>query len=252
MSPPEFINTRRVPVSQFPHERPILFSASMVRALLDGSKTQTRRVVKPRRDRGIGCDLAPHEIAGEINGGDFTNAVYGAPGERLWVRESWQGPLIDSDLFEQHGGDMAPFRKPDYCRYAADGGPRPEYLDADDRLRQGWKPGIHMFRWASRITLEITGVRIERLQYITEADALAEGTPGGHGTVPGYGYAATPVEHYRWLWESLNAAGRPVLPADPQAKRYCRVKAWLDKHPDTTSWAANPWVWVVEFRRLEK
>ncbi len=72
-------------------ERPILFSAPMVRALLDGSKTQTRRVVKPRRDIGLGCDLAPHEIAGEINKGSFLNSPYGQPGDRLWVRETWRG-----------------------------------------------------------------------------------------------------------------------------------------------------------------
>lgn len=214
-------------------ERPILFSAPMVRALLDGSKTQTRRAVKPRRDRGIGCELAPNEIAGEINGGDFTNAVYGAPGEHLWVRESWQGPLVDSALFERRGGDIALFRKPEYCRYAADGGPRPEYLDADGRLRQGWRPGIHMFRWASRITLEVTGVRIERLQDISEADAKAEGcdclTWNGE---PG------PADLIDWPLKTVNR---------PWANGFALL--WESINGDGT-WAANPWVWVVEFRRI--
>ena len=71
-----------------PKERPILFSAPMVRAILDGSKTQTRRVVKPCRDMNVGCALAPNEIAGEINAGSYENAKYGQPGDRLWVRES--------------------------------------------------------------------------------------------------------------------------------------------------------------------
>ena len=81
-----------------------------------------------------------------------------------------------------------------------------------------------MPRWASRITLEIVNVRVERLQDISEADAIAEGTPGGHGAIQGYGYNGTPSEHYRSLWESINGPG---------------------------SWDSNPWVWVVAFTRLE-
>jgi hypothetical protein len=81
-----------------------------------------------------------------------------------------------------------------------------------------------MPRWASRITLEITEVRVERLQDISEVDAIAEGTPGSHGAIPGYGYNATPGEQYRWLWESINGLG---------------------------SWEANPWVWAVSFKRVE-
>ncbi|QOF81823.1 morphogenetic protein [Variovorax sp. 38R] len=206
----------------------------MVRALLDGTKTQTRRVVKPRKDRRWGCDLVPHELAGEINSGDFTNTVYGQPSDRLWVREAWQGPLVDGDVYERQGGNMLPFQKPEYCRYAADGGPRPEYLDADDNMRQGWKPGIHMYRWASRITLEVTDVRVERLQDICAADAKAEGIEGQFENGPwrnygrdGYwfpeGKDTAPVLSYRSLWEQINGAG---------------------------SWAANPWVWVIEFRRI--
>jgi len=86
-----------------------------------------------------------------------------------------------------------------------------------------WRPSIHMPRWACRLVLEIVSVRVERLQDISDAECIAEGCPGGHGAIPGYGYNATPYEHYRWLWESINGAG---------------------------SWAANPWVWCITFRRV--
>lgn len=88
---------------------------------------------------------------------------------------------------------------------------------------RSWRPSIHMPRAASRITLEITGVRAERLQEISDADCIAEGTPGGHGAIPGYLYNATPNEHYRWLWDDINGRG---------------------------AWEINPWVWVLKFRVL--
>ena len=171
-------------------ERPILFSAPMVRALLAGTKTQTRRVVKvPKRMEGV---TSP---AGALV--DF-DCPYGRPGDRLWVRETFS---YDAKLHFR--GDRGP------CWYWADG--NPEYGD--------WtkpRPSIHMPRWASRITLEITGVRVERLQSISEEDALAEGATLHKDKDPDYGYAGW----YRALWESING-------------------------PD--SWAANPFVWVIEF-----
>jgi len=198
-------------------ERPILFSAPMVRALLDGSKTQTRRVCKPRRDMGIGCDLAPHEIAGEINRGDFTNTVYGAPGDRLWVRESFA---------HIYRGNAAPAaRRPDDVVFMADG------LTPDAYVYGSWKPSIHMPRWASRIDLEITGVRVERLHDISEADAQAEGArecdpvSGREVLLAGASQRGSFVLHYRDIWEQINGAG---------------------------SWPINPWVWVVEFKRKAK
>ena len=153
-------------------EHPIIFRAEMVRAILAGRKTQTRRIVKPRKDRAIGCELACHELAGEVNAGDYLNAPW-APGDWLWVRES-----------------------------------------------------IHMPRWASRITLEITGVRVERLQEISTVDALAEGVnvhPDHHGKPRSSLYS--PVQAYADLWEQINGL---------------------------ESWAANPWVWVIEFKKLEQ
>ena len=206
-------------------ERPILFSAPMVRALLAGTKTQTRRAFKTKNG-GVWPNANDLPGMRQI----LRSCPYGQPGDRLWVRETWQGPLlqefeIDADPDWHYASHLHQYQNPEHCEYAADGGPKPEYTDADDVMRQGWRASIHMPRWASRITLEITGVRVERLLDIREADCIAEGTPGGHGSIPGYHYNATPDEHYRWLWESINGPG---------------------------SWAANPWVWVLEFRRLQE
>ena len=210
-------------------ERPILFSGPMVRALLNGSKTQTRRVVKARADKNMGprCVLQPHELAREVNRGDYQNCPYGQPGDRLWVRETWQGPLATEDDHYPEG-----LYSPKFCEYAADGGPTPEFTTADDELVCRWRPSIHMPRWASRITLEITGVRVERLQDISEADAIAEGCAknhnnyywGGPHKAGGLKQMATARQAYQDLWESINGPG---------------------------SWDANPWVWVVGFKRVE-
>ncbi|ANN78933.1 hypothetical protein [Bordetella flabilis] len=199
-------------------ERPILFSAPMVRAILAGTKTQTRRVVKPAKDRDIGCALAPCELAGEINRGEYRNSWYGKIGDRLWVREthlnSWRinpedptGPRVFSHVaaFAADGHELSPGEK--------------------------WIPSIHMLRAASRITLEITGVRVERLQQITAADARAEGIlargclscsePEPCGCSSPH---SSSLDDFRSLWLDINGP---------------------------RSWNANPWVWVVEFRRVE-
>lgn len=169
-------------------ERPILFSAPMVRAILDGRKTQTRRVVKLRN----GQYMPPSEKA-DINGWRqmLRNCPYGQPGDRLWVRET------HFDAKRLNEGRIL---------YRADG----------DVSRFGWTPSIHMPRSASRITLEVTGVRVERLQDISEADAVAEGVVWEQGQ--------TAINVFETLWESINGAG---------------------------SWDANPWVWVVEFKRAK-
>jgi hypothetical protein len=170
-------------------ERPILFSGPMVRAILDGRKTQTRRIIKPqpglnnritKAGRTINitdpkvCDLCP----------------YGKPGDRLWVQESWyESPMTGE------------------CKYKADG----EIV--------GWRPrpSIHMPRLASRITLEVTGIRCERLQDISVDDCIAEGMdphPKAH---------IGPYQEYHNLWESIHGEG---------------------------SCDANPYVFVVEFKRV--
>jgi hypothetical protein len=166
-------------------ERPILFSGPMVRAILEGRKTQTRRIVKPQPL----CIASGEWI---MNG---SACKYGKPGDRLWVRETWWAPR----------DDVRGEYKREYIKYAA---------TLDGMGQPTWKPSIHMPRWASRINLEVVSVRVERLQNISEEDARAEGI-----WQPNW-----PLS-WRQLWESINGAG---------------------------SWEANPWVWVVEFKRIER
>jgi hypothetical protein len=205
--------------------RPMLFSAPMVRALLDGSKTQTRRVVKPQPyidAQGNACWNGSN--FGQDSRGPLIKALasplpssktkrvhcpYGAPGDRLWVRETWALDDEDNALMYRadlgFGGDAD-----DWERNRLDGAPR---------FR--WKPSIHMPRTASRITLEITGVRVERLQDISERDAMAEGVKNSLH-LPGGNFARENFEH---LWWSINGEG---------------------------SWETNPWVWVVEFKKVNQ
>lgn len=213
-------------------ERPILFSAPMVRALLAGTKTQTRRLVKPQ----------PGEANTMVYPSDSTQAAvirkawkpYALPGDRLWVKETFATlqPTEHEETARAHR-DRVVVRPEDDERvalwYRADGEmPFIERLFSDDEDSIRWRPSIYMPRWASRITLEVTSVRVERLQAITEADAIAEGielSPGGpwraYDAEGGCCYEA--VESFRTLWQSINGA---------------------------ESWAANPWVWVVEFKRV--
>jgi hypothetical protein len=183
-------------------ERPILFSGPMIRAILDGTKTQTRRVIRPQP----GAEVNRYE-PGFVNeawqsGFVDVSCPYGAPGDRLWVRETW------GRLYEPPPDDSEPtFYRADY--------------DAEALATQvlpRWKPSIHMPRWASRITLEVTGVRVERLREITEADAEAEGVSSNLET------RTLARDEFRALWESING-----------------------KRPGC-AWEQNPWVWVVEFR----
>ena len=167
-------------------ERPILFSAPMVRALLDGSKTQTRRAVKRFEVRS---GMPEPEMASLLR-----CCPYGQPGDLLWVRES----------FQTHTGSYG-----ESIVYA--------YRATDDQRLGPWKPSIHMPRAASRITLEVTGVHIDRLQDISRGDAMEEGCP-----FPNMAQGPDPRQWYADLWEQING-------------------------PD--SWATNTWVWVVEFRR---
>lgn len=188
-------------------ERPILMSGPMVRALLAGTKTQTRRAV-----RFSGTDLDTFLALPKKE----ACCPYGLPGDRLWVRENgWERPARTPKMMHEGADTWAPYY------YDADGITPAE---AADFKAWGFKrrPSIHMPRSACRIVLEVTGVRIEQLREISEADCRAEGCPGGHGAIPGYAYNATPHEHYSAVWEALNGAD---------------------------SWQTNPWVWVVEFRR---
>ena len=238
-------------------ERPILFSAPMVRAILSGQKTQTRRVVKPQPVEvspfGAGIVSAAYRsgdfawpsavpgattISCKPNGPDGwaeAHSPYGQPGDRLWVRESWQyydwneegEPCIrfaadNATTWPEPGGDVWADKLVNVWEVLS----RDENFRIDQRARdRRWRPSIHMPRWACRILLKVASVRVERLHDISAADCIAEGTPGGHGAIPGYAYNATPQEHYRHIWTEINGAA---------------------------SWDANPWVWVVEFNPQAK
>ena len=213
-------------------ERPILFSAPMVRAILDGRKTVTRRPVK-----GAGLkwleDFTPEYVADPAN----SLCPYGKPGDRLWVRETWG--VISHDFDEQ--GNMidwspdrpaTPIREMPFGRgyysghviYRADG--EAVWAGDDDGGgddRSAWKPSIHMPRVACRILLEITDVRVERLQEISKEQALAEGVMSCERDIDPEGNDYSPVELFGGLWTMINGA---------------------------ESWHVNPWVWVVEFKRV--
>lgn len=220
-----------------PHkERPIIFSAPMVRAILDGRKTQTRRAVKPQPEVMYDYPNCPdmleflHPVtSGTYSRKSFTQTCpYGQPGDRLWVREKWAP--CDSQYIQNT----------DTATYAC-------FPDGSQKFRNGnyfpwthpvknngwpsgwkWKPSIHMPRWASRITLEITDVRVERLNEISVEDAIAEGVK----CPCNFHYCTlchvTPSQLFTKLWSSIHAADGP------------------------NGWDANPWVWVLEFKRIQE
>lgn len=219
-------------------ERPILFKGDMVNAILDGRKTQTRRVIKPQPfaqpeksdDEPIWEVYAGDELSGTIK------CPYGQPGDRLWVRETWRQFDASDEC------DHLDF--PCGCPRTGD----PVYRATHDDGESKWKPSIFMPRWASRITLEITDVRVERLQDISEEDAKAEGAQH-FPELPGksaYGMDC------RWSMEQPNSVDQCLSSAKWAFSNYfCKIngkapKGCIDQRP----WDANPWVWVVEFRRL--
>lgn len=236
-------------------ERPVIFNGEMVRAILDGRKTQTRRVMKVQPsdhfspiNMGLELDYsarwytpsiedkdgylqpAKKQVFGVASEDEGYSCPFGQVGDRLWVREAYQGPLFNFDQMETYLEDTSKFERPEFCEYRADGGRTPEYYDADDNLRHGWKPSIHMPRWASRITLEINAVRVERLNSIGDVEAMREGiqnlTTCSHADfgIPGAVNAQHPVRAFQLLWESIYGVD---------------------------GWEANPWVWVIEFKRAE-
>jgi hypothetical protein len=206
--------------------RPILMSAPMVRAILAGTKSQTRRVVKPQPWASCvieeGMDGEPHFVYSALSGHGPGYDVeetrtpcrfpYGQPGDRLWVREAWRACR---DLDATPPRDIAPGSSIEY--------EATKRSYAEIGLTGKLRPGMFMPRWASRITLEVTGVRVEKLQSISEADCAKEGAPFSYS-----GFAPEDAPDwrgwYRDLWESINGPG---------------------------SWDANPWVWCVGFKRLE-
>ena len=223
-------------------ERGILMSAPMALGALNGSKTQTRRVIKLPHQNPLGqwealpwggpnggrlrdgSTVPAQMVIGHSRTGDIIGYPNGQPGDRLWVREAWR--VIE-------GADSTPPR---------DLSPAHRIWFEADRLQQPgfgkFRPGMFMPRWASRTLLEITDIRVERLQDISEADAVAEGiriSSAARRSDACYGiyeclmpdgkthFNDSAYDLYRILWEQINGAG---------------------------SWATNPWVWVVVFKRL--
>lgn len=218
-------------------ERPILFSAPMVRAILEGKKTQTRRIVKPQpviredgdydwnerlfgfTEDGLKDVMTRCYTQGKAN-------PYGVPGDEPWVRETWM-EVSDPDTLKPSGRAIyrATHEGREPIRCDGDGF---QVWNKDNSAASPWKPSIHMPRWASRISLVVKSVRVERLQDISQADAIAEGGPPSHPSIDAvsrdFGYADFSRSWYAQLWESINGEG---------------------------SWDANPYVWVVEFERSQ-
>lgn len=198
-------------------ERPILFNAEMVKAILSGRKTQTRRVVKfPLRDVNMGCELSGNELAGEVKAGDYRNCPLGQPGDQLWVREAiFPAPLeMQSEPPRKTLWNIA-YRDGQQLVKLAPAAYNPTIYNYER-----WTPSIHMPRWASRIDLLITSVRVERLNSLTNADAKAEGYPAEREIDGG---STDPWLWFRDLWDGI--------------------------YPDNT-FKVNPWVWVIEFERV--
>lgn len=218
-------------------ERPIIMRAAEVRAILDGRKTQTRRIIKPRPVDVVGdgpaelvgeahqwmrCDLAS-ETLGRLPFWTRLHRPFGSPGERLWVKEKHSLYKVLSTPAKLHDATYCCF--PDGSQKFKTGGYHHWNKPVSGNWPKGhrWRPSIHMPRWASRLTLEIVSVRPERLNEISEADAKAEGvepTPGTYVTEFAlHGY----VDSFARLWDSLHGDGAFDL---------------------------NPWIWRIEFRRV--
>ncbi|MBI6576855.1 hypothetical protein AB7M18_002075 [Pseudomonas viridiflava] len=200
-------------------ERPILFSAPMVRAILEGRKTVTRREVK--KPAALDCLAAGFEPAFLALPGNADLCPYGKVGDRLWVREAWQADAQVNEVAPRELSHGEPIR------YPADGASRQTGCSMITLGKT--RPSIHMPRWVSRILLEITDVRVERLQAITYEEAVAEGVHRDSAcrmwtaTDEGGTCHKYPVPAFRDLWSGINGA---------------------------ENWNANPWVWVVEFKRV--
>ncbi|BET63272.1 hypothetical protein [Yersinia pseudotuberculosis] len=193
-------------------ERPILFNAEMVNAIFSGRKTQTRRIMG---NQPAGQDLETVHVRhnddfnfqwyGNLGESSYFPCPLGKPGDQLWVREAFATGLCTKSTLAYRATH------------------RPEDLEEGWFEKIKWTPSIHMPRWASRINLLITGVRVERLQDISEQDAMAEGCAYGKGNGE-IDLAVRPENHFPTLWASIYGA---------------------------ESWQANPWVWVINFERME-
>lgn len=225
-------------------ERGMIFNAEMVRAILDGRKTQTRRIMKVQPESNqlgllLITDSTKHSDIGKYHWAE-SNATgnhvrsklflcpFGAVGDRIWVREGFFPAPLEMQ--------SEPPRKTIWNIAYRDGMQMEKLAPAEYNPTiynyERWTPSIHMPRWASRILLEITDVRIERLNAISEEDATAEGVPPAGSLLPDYpgtfltpkGDFATAKVAFQRLWESIHGE---------------------------ESWKANSWVWVISFKRVE-
>ncbi|HCB1389394.1 TPA: hypothetical protein MYO28_002944 [Klebsiella pneumoniae] len=216
-------------------ERGMIFNGEMVRAILDGRKTQTRRIMAPQPADDIERGIFPNpEAIGwksslrHKHGSTTAHfCPYGKPGDRIWVRETFC-PVDDT----QYGGE----KWVDYRATPKFEASHPAGWDCapNDAEALKWRPSIHMPRWASRILLEITDVRVERLNTISEEDAKAEGidmealydSQDCYDCIADHNMTGRPtvIGAFKYLWESIYGE---------------------------ESWKANPWVWVIEFKRVE-
>ncbi|HEN3655831.1 TPA: hypothetical protein U5E37_003820 [Yersinia enterocolitica] len=245
------------------NEKPILFNSEMVNAILSGRKTMTRRIMKvqpsehfhPQTIHGA-MDFTAHwytpgvidkdgylqparkDVFGVADEDEGYTCPLGAVGDQLWVRETfallgnedgvcvdWQDNMVKGDeqaaariykaSCEQKHGDYGLYSIPDSAYWKPD--------TSNMKYEGSWRPSIHMPRWASRINLLITGVRVERLNDISDVDARAEGCAYGKGNGE-IDLAVRPENHFPTLWASIYGE---------------------------ESWQANPWVWVIEFERME-
>lgn len=195
-------------------EQPIIFSGEMVRAILDGCKTQTRRIVKPEPEniQSLGEGSNCFSITQKVGGIIWRPCPHGSLGDRLWVRETWKP---DHSL---SGGGIP--------RMGITFGDAVTFKEGNPDQTGPWKPSIFLPKWACRITLEITKVRVERLQEISGEDARAEGIkPSIQRSMEQFNLNSPQayIQSFFDLWDSINGKG---------------------------AWDANPWVWVLEFKKL--
>lgn len=244
-------------------ERPIIFSGPMVRAILDGAKTQTRRTFKPQPELAImdrkGTEaLQAARVGGLLPNGDQPKwrwrgtfwmpwpstivrcCPYGDCGNRLWVRETWQ------EVDDEYGSPLMAYRAGGYRMIGATNSRHnPIYSSFDGEAGEfeqpeKWRSPIYMPRWASRLTLEITNVRVQRLQEISEEDAISEGVLDWAESCDKPG-----------MWDGLSQEGRiGILRSKIGSLVTAYSYLWDEINEKRAPWSSNPWVWAITFKRV--
>ncbi|SKA52846.1 hypothetical protein [Photobacterium toruni] len=221
---------------------PMIFNTEMVSALLEGHKIVTRRPLKPQPTKSGRGYIHWHSniyktmvnldavnslsmLEGFLSASDICPVA--SIGDLIWVRETFQGPLFDTEKMPEYQENSTKFETPEYCIYAATD-KKQEFYDMDDNLICRWRPSIHMPRWASRITLKVTDVRIERVKEITDAQAEKEGMMTTEASqnaaiAGGLGWFERPSVQFKNLWQRIYE-----------------------------NWESNPYVWVIEFEVINQ